>query len=110
MHADLVFTYLDGEETAVIEAVGGMILFGMQTRPEQGPPLATLEPGADPVRVPVDLIPIRCDVHAVSQAPDGYAFRVWIAVGDGEPIAITILATESLQTQLEELVDECIGV
>jgi hypothetical protein len=110
VQAELVITLLDGEETAVIEAVGGMILFGMQTRPEREPPLAVLEPDADQVRVPVDLVLIRCDVHAVSQAPDGYAFRVWIALGDREPIAITILASQSLQTQLEELVDECIGV
>ena len=110
VRVDLVFTHLEGEEAVVMEAVGGMILFGMQPRPEREPPLATLEPGADPVRVPVDLILIRCDVHAVSQAPDGYAFRVWIAVGDGEPIAITLLASESLQSELEQLVDECIGV
>jgi hypothetical protein len=110
VRAQLVFTHVEGKETAVMEAVGGMILFGMQPRPEREPPLAILEPDADPVRVPVDLILIRCDVHAVSQAPDGYAFRVWIGVGDREPIALTILASQSLQTQLEELVDECIGV
>ena len=110
IHADLVFTHLEGEEAVVVEAVGGMILFGMQPRPGREPPLAILQPGADPLSVPVDLNLIRCDVHAVSQAPDGYAFRVWIAVGDREPISITILASQSLQTQLEELVDECIGV
>lgn len=110
VRAELVFTHLEGEEAVVVEAVGGMILFGMQTRPEREPPLAILEPDEDPVKVPVDLILIRCDVHAVSQAPDGYAFRVGIAVGDREPIAITILPSQSLQTQLEELVDECVGV
>ena len=110
IRADLVFTHLDGEEAVVVEAVGGMILFGMQPRLEREPPLAVVDSRADPVTVPVDLILIRCDVHGVSQAPDGYAFRVWIAVGDREPIAITILASESLQTELKQLVDECIGV
>jgi hypothetical protein len=110
VRAELVFTHQEGEEAVVVESVGGMILFGMQPRPEREPPLAILEPGPDPASLPVDLILIRCDVHAVSQAPDGYAFRVWIAVGGREPFAITVLASDSLQTQLEELVDECIGV
>lgn len=110
VRAELVFTHLEGEEPVVVEAVGGMILFGMQPQTDREPPLAILEPGANPVIVPVDLTLIRCDVHAVSQAPDGYAFRVWVAVGDRDPFAITILASQSLQSQLEELVDECIGV
>ncbi|HEX5672320.1 MAG TPA: hypothetical protein VFY46_06310, partial [Acidimicrobiia bacterium] len=60
IRAERVFTHVDGEEAVVVEAVGGMILFGMQPRPEREPPLAILEPDADPVRVPVDLILIRC--------------------------------------------------
>jgi hypothetical protein len=110
IRAELVLTHLEGEEEVVIEAVGGMILFGMQPRPEGNLLPAILEPDADPLSVPVDLVLIRCDVHAVSQAPDGYAFRVWIAVGGREPFALTVLAPPSLQNQLEELVDECIGV
>ena len=106
----LVFTHLEGEEPVVVESVGGMILFGMQPHPDREPPLAILGPGADPLIVPVDLTLIRCDVHAVSQAPDGYAFRVWMAVGDRDPFAVTVLAPHSLQTQLEGLVDQCIGV
>jgi hypothetical protein len=87
-----------------------MILFGMQPRTEQEPPLAVVEPGADPLSVPVDLTLIRCDVHAVSQAPDGYAFRVWLALGDRDPFAVTILPSQPLESHLEELVDQCIGV
>jgi hypothetical protein len=88
VRTELVFTHLDGGEAVVVESVGGMILFGMQPDPDREPPLAILEPGADPIFVPVDLTLIRCDVHAVSQAPDGYAFRVWMAVGDRDPFAI----------------------
>jgi hypothetical protein len=110
VRTELVFTHLDGGEAVVVESVGGMILFGMQPDPDREPPLAILEPGADPIFVPVDLTLIRCDVHAVSQAPDGYAFRVWMAVGDRDPFAITVLPPQSLQTQLEGLVDQCIGV
>jgi hypothetical protein len=110
VRTNLVFTHLEGEDPVVVESVGGMILFGMQPRTEQKPPLAIVEPGADPLSVPVDLNLIRCDVHAVSQAPDGYAFRVWLALGDRDPFAITILPSQALQSQLEELVDQCIGV
>lgn len=94
-------------EPVMVDSVGGMILFGM----EAVAPDLPLQVGAGGVeRLGVELSLIRCDVHAVSQAPDGYAFRVWVATGGAEPFALTVIPHPQLQTELETLVEACLGV
>jgi len=92
-----------------LEAVGGMILFALEASDSTEVPLA-LEAGSEAVAIPVEITLVRCDVHAISQAPDGYAFRAWFGIGDSEPFAISVLAGDSLLRQLELMVDECLGL
>ena len=42
------------------------------------------------VDVPVTLRPQRCDPHAVADSSRGYAFRVGVALGDAEPVLVTV--------------------
>jgi len=94
-------------ETLTIVSIRGMILFGIHPLTPSAEVVAVLGPDVDVVRIPIRLTLARCDVHAVSQAPDGYSFRVWVAVGEREPILTTVVADDRLQTQLESLVLEC---
>ncbi|MEX1125223.1 MAG: hypothetical protein WEE53_06115 [Acidimicrobiia bacterium] len=105
---DLVVGRDRSTETITVASVAGMILFGMDPVTPSAPSVAVLGPDEEEVRIPVRLTLARCDVHAVSQAPDGYSFRAWVAVGESEPILTTVLPHDRLQIQLESFVLECL--
>jgi hypothetical protein len=105
---DLVVDRDRSTETITVASVAGMILFGMDPVTPSAPSIAVLGPDEEEVRIPVRLTLARCDVHAVSQAPDGYSFRTWVAVGESEPILTTVLPHDRLQIQLESFVLECL--
>ena len=108
VNTELVVSRVQSIEALTVASVRGMILFGMDTLTPTAGVVAVLGPDDDVVRIPVRLTLARCDVHAVSQAPDGYSFRVWVAVGESEPILTTVVAHDQLQAQLESLVLECL--
>lgn len=97
-----------GDETVTITALRGMILYGMHAVQPTGQPIAVLPPGIESLSVPVVMTLARCDTHAVSQAPDGYSFRVWVAVGDHDAQLVTVFPDSRLQEQLEDLVLTCL--
>lgn len=97
-----------GDETVTITALRGMILYGMHAVQPTGQPIAVLPPEVESLSVPVVMTLARCDTHAVSQAPDGYSFRVWVAVGDHDAQLVTVFPDNRLQEQLEDLVITCL--
>jgi hypothetical protein len=104
---ELIVSRGESTEPIIVASVRGMILYGMEAMSPSGDVVAVLGPGQDKMTVPVRLTLARCDVHAVSQAPDGYSFRVWIGVGDSEPILTTVRPDDALQTGLEAIVLSC---
>jgi hypothetical protein len=106
---ELVVTRARSTEILTVAALRGMILFGMEPLAPTSGPVTVLGPEDEKATVPVRLTLARCDVHAVSQAPDGYSVRIWISVGGSEPILTTVFPHDRLQSQLESLVLECLN-
>jgi hypothetical protein len=104
---DLIVSRGQGDEAIVVDSVRGMILYGMEAVSQKGDVVAILDPEDDELSIPVRLTLARCDVHAVSQAPDGYSFRVWVGVGEREPILATVKPNDALQEELEDIVLDC---
>jgi hypothetical protein len=105
--AELIVARDQSTEPITVASVRGMILYGLETPTPSEGSIGVIEPDEGELRIPVRLTLARCDVHAVSQAPDGYAFRVWVGVGDGEPILATVKPSGSLQDELERIVLDC---
>jgi hypothetical protein len=106
--AELIVARDQSIEPITVASVRGMILYGLETLTPPDDVVGAIAPQEYELRIPVRLTLARCDVHAVSQAPDGYSFRVWVGIGDGEPILTTVKPDGRLHEQLEAIVLDCI--
>jgi hypothetical protein len=106
--AELIVARDKSSEPITVASVRGMILYGLETLTPSEDIVGVIEPEESELRIPVRLTLARCDVHAVSQAPDGYSFRVWVGIGDGEPILTTVKPDGPLQEELEAIVLDCV--
>ena len=84
-----------GDVPLQVGDVGGTTLFAVVA---QGTP-ATVRPGA-PLRIPVELLPQRCDGHAIGESKRGYAFSVRVAAGDEPEALVTVEPSADWQDRL----------
>jgi hypothetical protein len=90
LDAALVLTREPGTDTRLrVTGMQGSVLFRLE--PTRSP---ALEPGADEVRIPVRLRWGRCDAHAIGESSQTFLWKLDVAVGDAEPVRITVTVEE----------------
>jgi hypothetical protein len=94
-----------GDPVAIDDARGNVI-FTLHVEAEGNPILQVTddEPAAS---VPITISADRCDPHAVAEFKRPYVFLSWIAVGDGEPVAVELEATGAARDALDQLIATC---
>ena len=91
----------DPVETTLLE---GSVLFELGLT---GP--GRLEGGARRVAVPIEVRPGRCDEHGRSQATQTFVFRVWVSVGDDEPLVRNLVPARRQQARMLAFLDHVCG-
>jgi hypothetical protein len=93
-----------GTEDVSVDQVQGSVLFEMDLPGE-----TTMAGDEDRAAVPVDFSYGRCDEHARSQSTQSFVFRIWLRLGDGEPLAQVVQPTEEQQRRLLRFLDSACG-
>lgn len=90
-----------GRAVTVLEVVGTTLFSASAALPLD---LAS----GERVRLPLTVVPARCDPHAVGESKRGYAFGVRVGVDGGEPVLVTVEPTEPARVQMEDvLLEQC---
>ena len=93
-----------GEPVAIDDAVGNVI-FSLHL--DQVHPVLRVSDEEPIARLPITISADRCDPHAVAEFKTPYVFRSWIAVGDGDPVAVELTLTGGARTALQDLLASC---
>ena len=93
-----------GDPVAIDDAVGN-VLFTLVL--EQAHPVLSVTDAAPAARVPVIISADRCDPHAVAEFKQPYRFLAWVALGDGEPVPISLDLTGGARAALDALIASC---
>lgn len=97
LRASLVLSRRAGDEQIRITGNQGSVLFDLRLgRPR------TLLSGAEVLRIPLDITPVRCDEHAIGQASQPFFFRYFIAIGEADASYVIV---EPDETERELLLD-----
>jgi hypothetical protein len=107
LHGSLVLTRGRGAEPVTVDQVDGSVLFELRT-----PGATALAAGAQRVVVPLDVSTGgRCDPHSRGQSTQTFLFRVFLRLGDGDPVGELVVPTRAQQARLLTYLDHaCAGV
>ncbi len=103
---DVTITRSSGDQTMVIDAVVGTVLFGASTEYEHGSPERTLEAGTNQLVIPLVFDVNRCDPHAVAETTKKFGLDFWIAVGETKAQRVPI-PLDPILDDLEAILDRC---
>jgi hypothetical protein len=104
LHGFIDLRRREGTDDVSVDQVQGSVLFEMDLRGE-----TTMAGDEDRAAVPVDFRYGRCDEHARSQSTQTFVFRIWLRLGDGEPLAQVVQPTNAQQTRLLRFLDFACG-
>jgi hypothetical protein len=93
-----------GEPVTLVDAVGNVI-FTLRLGGD-GPPFRVTDDEPD-IAVPVTISADRCDPHAVAEFKRPLVLLSWVAVGDGEPTPVEIVAEGGSRRAFEALIASC---
>lgn len=107
LHGSLVLTRGLGAEPVTVDQVDGSVLFELAT---PGP--TVLAAGESRAVVPVDVTTGgRCDPHSRGQSTQTFLFRVFLRLGDADPVGELVVPTKPQQARLLAYLDHaCAGV
>jgi hypothetical protein len=92
----LVLRRVPGTDTPLrVVGMQGSVLFRLE--PQSLPPLG---PDDDVVEVPVRLRWGRCDAHAIGESSQTFLWKLDVAVGDAEPVRVTVTVDEEAEAPL----------
>ena len=104
LHGFIDLRRRQGTETVTVDQVQGSVLFEMDL-----PGATTMAGDQNRAAVPVDFSYGRCDEHARSQSTQSFVFRIWLRLGDGEPLAQVVQPSKSQQKRLLRFLDFACG-
>jgi len=104
LHGFIDLRRRQGAEDVSVDQVQGSVLFEMDLPGE-----TTMAGDEDRAAVPVDFSYGRCDEHARSQSTQSFVFRIWLRLGDGEPLAQVVQPTKEQQRRLLRFLDSACG-
>lgn len=104
MRGQLLLERREGDSPVEATQLEGSVLFELGLT---GP--GRLAEAARRVAVPVEVRPGRCDEHGRSQATQTFVFRVWVSVGDGEPLVRNLVPTRRQQARMLAFLDHVCG-
>ena len=104
LHGFIDIRRRQGTEDVSVDQVQGSVLFEMDLPGE-----TTMAGDEDRAAVPVDFSYGRCDEHARSQSTQSFVFRIWLRLGDGEPLAQVVQPTKEQQRRLLRFLDSACG-
>ena len=93
-----------GEPVAIDNTVGNVIFTLILERDH---PVVEVSDDTPSATVPVTISADRCDPHAVAEFKTPYLFLSWVAVGDGEPVAVPLKLTGAARQALDDLIATC---
>ncbi len=100
MRGRLLLERRQGTEPVEVTQLEGSLLFELGLAGAR-----TLEGDARRAAVPIEVRPGRCDEHGRSQATQTFIFRVWVSVGDSEPLVRNLVPTKRQQARMLAFVD-----
>ena len=104
MRGRLLLERRQGTEPVEVTRIDGSVLFELGLAGG-----GRLERDARRVGVPVEVRPGRCDEHGRSQATQTFIFRVWVSVGDGQPLVRNLVPTKRQQARMLAFLDHVCG-
>jgi hypothetical protein len=104
MRGSLLLERRQGTEPVEVTQLEGSVLFELGLAGA-----GRLEGDARRVAVPIEVRPGRCDEHGRSQATQTFVFRVWVSVGDGEPLVLNLVPTRRQQARMLAFLDHVCG-
>ena len=104
LHGFIDLRRREGTEDVTVDQVQGSVLFAMALPGE-----TTMAGDQHRAAIPVDFSYGRCDEHARSQSTQSFVFRVWLRLGDGEPLAQVVQPTGGQQRRLLRFLDFACG-
>lgn len=107
----LTLDRLASQEPITLAEAQGTVIFVLEVpgrRP--GEDIARLGRGEDHVEVPVEVSAARCDPHALIESKRTYVFQAWVAVGDDEPVFLTVEPHGRARVALEQLLTRGCGI
>ena len=96
-------------ERVVVQELGAHIVFTV--RPEQpAQPLIVLDPEQDEAELALQVIPTRCDGHALAENKRAGLLGAYVGVGDAPPRLTTVVPDDAIQARLKAFaVEGCRG-
>lgn len=93
------------DETVVVSDIRGSVMYRVMA---QRLPV-TLEQGTDRAALPIEIVPARCDGHALGETKQPYVYPIRIAIGDEFESAYDLPVTKSQQEQLFDFLVRACG-
>ena len=100
MRGRLLLERRQGTEPVEVTQLEGSLLFELGLAGAR-----TLEGDARRAAIPIEVRPGRCDEHGRSQATQTFIFRVWVSVGDSEPLVRNLVPSKRQQARMLAFVD-----
>lgn len=94
-----------GEDPVTVTGLGGHIVFSVRS-PVTTTPLVTLGAADREAELPLELVPTRCDGHALAENKRAGLLGVYVALGAGEPRLVTVVPAPAVQSRLADFAVE----
>jgi hypothetical protein len=88
-------------ERVVVDGLGAHVVFAVRSDPPRTP-LGVLAPDQDRLDIPLELVPTRCDAHALAENKRLSLLGVYVALGNGAARLTTVTPDPASRARLEQ--------